>query len=78
MSSIRVTDLEVLAVDPAEDFDLNWSPCLMSAPFGEMENERSRYISIDSSPMEGPTCRNQLQITCHCLSKHKYNSDGKQ
>ena len=45
----RLTDLEVLAVDPAEDFDLNWSPCLMSAPFGEMENDRSRYIMASVS-----------------------------
>ena len=38
-------------MDPAEDLDLNWSPCLMSAPFGEMENERSRYIrALSTSP----------------------------
>ena len=44
------THLEVLAVDPADDLDLIWSPCLMSAPFGEMENERRRYIMASTSP----------------------------
>ena len=57
---IYITHLDVLAVDPAEDLDLNWSPCLMSAPFGEMENERSRYImasvSAACSPEGGCCC----------------------
>ena len=45
-------------MEPAEDLDLNWSPCLMSAPFGEMENERSRYIrALSASP-----CREAIQL----------------
>ena len=44
------THLDVLAVEPADDLDLIWSPCLMSAPFGEMENERRRYIMASVSP----------------------------
>ena len=48
----------MLAVEPAEDLDLNWSPCLMSAPFGEMENERSRYImALSASP-----CNEVIQL----------------
>ncbi len=37
--------LDVLAVDPADDLgllDASWSPCLMSAPLGEMEKARRR------------------------------------
>ena len=45
-------------MDPADDLDLNWSPCLMSAPFGEMENDRSRYIkALSTSP-----CRESIQV----------------
>ncbi len=45
--------LEVLLVEPALDLDFLreaiWSPCLIRAPFGVMENDLSLYNSLAGS-----------------------------